>query len=76
MPVSESDISWFLLRRVVRDWLGNAAELDEVTPLAGGCINLTLRLTTKDGQRAVLKIAPHRVDRSFPREAAQLAHLA
>ncbi len=75
MPASESDISWQLLRRIVHEWRGSAAELTEVTPLTGGCINLTLKLTTKDGQRAVLKIAPHRVDRSFQREALQLNHL-
>ena len=59
------DISGQELRRIVREWKGTAAELDEVTPLPGGHINTTLCLTTKDGHRSVLKIAPHRVDRSY-----------
>lgn len=78
MPASESDISWQLLRRIIRDWLGNSAELQEVAPLVGGCINLTLKLTIKDGNSnncAVLKISPHRIDRSLQREAYQLNHL-
>jgi fructosamine-3-kinase len=78
MPASESDISWQVLRRIVRDWAGNAAELQEVAPLTGGCINLTLKLTIKDGiseNYAVLKISPHRVDRALQREAHQLDYL-
>jgi fructosamine-3-kinase len=72
MPVQESDISWQVLRRIVHNWAGAAAELVEVRPLAGGAINTTLSLTTKDGAKAVLKISPHRVDRDLLREAGQL----
>ena len=66
------DISWQELRRIVRDWKGTAAELDEVTPLPGGHVNTTLCLTTRDRHKSVLKISPHRVDRSYEREALQL----
>lgn len=72
----ESDISWQTLRRIVHDWAGTAAELAEVKPLDGGCINCTLALTTKTGERAVLKIAPHRVNRDLQRESLQLQRLA
>jgi fructosamine-3-kinase len=68
----ESEISWCVLRRILKDWSGSSAELAEVMPLVGGCINTTLELITKDGQRAVLKISPHRVNRHFAAEAAQL----
>lgn len=66
------DISWDLLRRIVRTWAGSSAELDEVRPLVGGCINATVLLHTKSGERAVLKVSPHRVNREFQREAHQL----
>jgi fructosamine-3-kinase len=69
------DISWQVLRQIVRDWAGASAELAEVTPLHGGCVSTTLALTTNDNQRAVLKVTPHRVDRSFADEQAQLALL-
>src|SRR5260370_39213772 len=72
MSVHGSDISWDMLRRIVRDWVGTAAELTEVEPLAGGCINTTLALTTATGERAVLKVSPHRVDRTYIDEAYQL----
>ena len=66
------DISWQELRRIVQEWKGTAAELEEVTPLPGGHINTTLCLKTRDGQKSVLKISPHRVDRSYEREAHHL----
>lgn len=69
------DISWDLLRRIVRSWAGDAAELDEVRPLVGGCINATLLLHIKSGERTVLKVSPHRVNREFQREAHQLGVL-
>lgn len=72
MSYQETDISWQVLRRIVRLWAGDAAELAEVKTLVGGCINTTLALTMKDGGRAVLKIAPHRVSRELAREAHQL----
>lgn len=75
MPSQEIDISWQVLRRIVQDWMGSAAELAEVKPLAGGCINTTLALHTRDGQKAVLKISPHRVDLSYEDEANQLSVL-
>ena len=72
MSSQENEVSWQVLRRIVHDWAGTTAELAEVAPLAGGCINTTLALTTKDNQRAVLKITPHRVDRHYEEEAYQL----
>src|SRR5579884_306618 len=68
----EVEVSWQMLRQIVQDWAGSSAELAEVTPMAGGCINTTLALTTRDGQRAVLKITPHRVDKAYADEAHQL----
>jgi len=75
MPVQETDISWQVLRRIVRTWAGAAADLAEVKPLAGGCINTTLQLKLNDGAQAVLKISPHRVNREVLREAGQLTLL-
>lgn len=72
MSIQDSDISWQLLGRIVKDWAGEQAELAEVQALDGGVINTTLRLTLVDGQRAVLKISPHRVNRDYEREAHQL----
>lgn len=72
MAPHEVEVSWQSLRQVVRDWAGAAAELEEVTPLAGGCINTTLCLRIGDGQKAVLKITPHRVDLAYADEAHQL----
>ena len=73
MSVSELDISWNMLRHVVRDWAGTDAELCEFSPLDGGSINTTLLLTLKDTRRAVLKITPHRVDHAYADEAHQLS---
>jgi fructosamine-3-kinase len=72
MPSQDGDISWQLLRRIVQDWAGTAAELAEVLPLDGGCISTTLKLELIDGTQAVLKISPHRVDRSYEEESYQL----
>jgi fructosamine-3-kinase len=72
MSASELDISWSMLGQVVRDWAGTSAELCEHSTLAGGSINTTLLLTLKDGRKAVVKITPHRVDRSYADEAHQL----
>src|SRR2546428_14048216 len=72
MSVHGSDISWHMLRRIVHDWIGTAAELTEVVPLAGGCINTTLALTTSGGDRAVLKVSPHGADRNYVHEAYHL----
>jgi fructosamine-3-kinase len=68
----DSDISWPVLRRIVKEWAGTSAELAEVKPLDGGCISTTVALTLNNGQKAVLKISAHRVDRSYEREAHQL----
>jgi fructosamine-3-kinase len=73
--LQESDISWQLLRRIVHDWRGTAAELAQVTPLTGGCISTTLALATADGKKAVLKLSPHRVNREYQDELQQLAML-
>lgn len=75
MSSSESDVSWETLRRIVRPWAGNSAELAEVTHLHGGSVSDTLGILLKDGTRCVLKYCPHRVDRNVTREAQQLAHL-
>jgi len=72
MAFHESDISWQVLRRIVQDWSGTSAELAEVKPLDGGMINTTLCLTLQDGNRAVLKISPHRINRDYEREVHQL----
>src|SRR5438552_16143087 len=71
-PAHEVDLSWQVLRRIVKEWAGDAAELEEVRPLVGGCVNTTVGLTTKDGTRAVLKICAHRVNPAFAHEAFQL----
>lgn len=75
MSHQENEVSWHVLRRIVHAWAGDAAELAEVKPLTGGCINTTLALTTEAGDRAVLKISPHRVNRDVEREAYQLGLL-
>lgn len=72
MSFQDSDISWQVLGRITKDWAGERAELAEVRALDGGVINTTLCLTLTDGQRAVLKISPHRVNRDYEREAHQL----
>ena len=72
MGIQENEISWQVLRRIVHEWAGTAAELAEVKPLVGGSISLTLELTTKDGARAVIKFCHHRVNTDFAREAHQL----
>ena len=72
MPGHDGDISWPVLRRIVQDWAGTSAQLAEVKPLIGGCINTTLLLITSSGDRAVLKISQHRVNQAYQREAHQL----
>jgi len=72
MSLQDSDISWQMLRRIVHDWVGTSAELAEVKRLDGGCVNTTVALTTQQGDRAVLKISPHRVNRQYLAEAYQL----
>jgi fructosamine-3-kinase len=66
------DVSWQELRRIAREWLGESAELAFVKPLVGGCINTTLLLEVTRGDKAVIKISPHRVNRDYAREACQL----
>ena len=75
MTPYDVDIPWPVLCGIARQWSGDAVQLESVTPLAGGSINTTLRLCLNDGQRAVLKITPHRVDKSHADEAWQLALL-
>jgi fructosamine-3-kinase len=72
MTPHEVDVSWDYLRPILREWAGADAELDEVSPLYGGQINTTLKLTAADGRKCVLKITPHRVDRTYRDEAHQL----
>src|SRR5215204_450204 len=69
MPV---DISWQVLRQIVHAWAGASADLAEVKPLDGGSVSNTLAMTTTGGDRAVLKITPYRIDRSYADEAMQL----
>lgn len=75
MPQQEVEASWQVLRQIVREWAGDSAELAEVTPLVGGCVNTTLCLTTAGGDKAVLKITSFRVDRTYVDEEFQLAIL-
>jgi len=72
MPQS-LDISWQVLEQIVRRWAGESAGLAEVSPLFGGVVNTTLCLSLNDGARAVLKITPHRIDKSYTDEAHQLS---
>src|SRR5688572_31661353 len=75
MGLQDADISWQSLRRIVQDWVGQTAELAEVKPLAGGSVNTTLLIQTRAGEKAVLKVSPHRVNRELERESQQLALL-
>src|SRR5262245_53054756 len=72
MSNGEVDISWQALRRIVQEWGGTSAELVDFVPLHGGHISTTLDLHLSDGKHLVIKISPHRVDRSYEREAYQL----
>ncbi|CAN5406796.1 fructosamine kinase family protein [soil metagenome] len=75
MLTTESDISWQLLRQIVQEWAGSAAELEQVVPLHGGCVNTTMHLSLTTGEQVVLKISPHRVNHSYLDEEHQLAML-
>jgi fructosamine-3-kinase len=75
MSFGEVDISWQALRRIVHDWAGTATELSEFVHLHGGQINTTLALHLSDGKKIVIKVSPHRVDKSYEREAYQLTML-
>ena len=72
MAMQDTDISWQVLRQIVHDWAGADAELDEVKRLDGGCVAATMALHTTRGDRAVLKLTQHRVDRAYADEAHQL----
>jgi fructosamine-3-kinase len=72
----EMDISWQVLGRIVQDWGGPSAEIAEIKPLNGGCINTTVAMQLTDGRKVVCKISPHRVDRSYVNEAHQLGFMA
>jgi fructosamine-3-kinase len=72
MSMQDTDVSWQILRHIVHDWAGSQVELDEVRPLEGGYVATTLALRAKSGERAVLKITPHRIDRAYADEACQL----
>jgi fructosamine-3-kinase len=71
MPLA-NDVSWPLLRGIVRDWLGGSAELEGVKTLHGGSMSTTLLLSLKGRESAVLKIAPHMVVPQYEQEAYQL----
>jgi fructosamine-3-kinase len=68
----EIDISWEVLGRIVREWGSSSAQIAQVTPLEGGCISTAVAVELTDGRKAVCKISPHRVDRSYVNEAHQL----
>ena len=72
MSHDAGEVSWQTLRRIVKRWSGEGTELREVVALDGGTISTTLMLTTQSGEKAVLKVSPHRVDHSYAREAHQL----
>lgn len=72
MSHDAGEVSWQTLRRIVHRWSGDKAELEAVSALDGGSISTTLMLLTRAGDRAVLKVSPHRVDPSYIREAEQL----
>ncbi len=72
MAFQDTDISWQVLRQIVHDWAGAGAELDEVKPLDGGNVSNTVALHTTAGDRAVLKITQHRINRAHADEAEQL----
>lgn len=67
------EISWPMVERIVRDSLDDpSAQLAELSLLAGGIVNTTVSVKTAAGQRLVLKVSPHRVNRSHEREAREL----
>lgn len=72
---TSDDVSWDTLRRIVRQWAGSKLDIEEIRHLHGGAVSNTLGLKLNNGEQVVLKIAPHRVDRSLAREAQQLNHL-
>ncbi len=72
----EIDISWEVLGRIVREWGSSSAQIAQVTPLEGGCISTAVAVELTDGRKAVCKISPHRVDRSYVNEAHQLKCMA
>jgi fructosamine-3-kinase len=70
------EISWPMVERIVRDSLDDpSATLAELSLLAGGIVNTTVSVKTSAGQRLVLKVSPHRVNRSHEREARELQQL-
>lgn len=75
MSNGDVDISWQTLRRIVQEWAGVSVDLTHSTPLHGGNVSTTLALGLTDGRRVVIKVSPHRVDRSHEREAYQLNQL-
>lgn len=72
MSHDAGEVSWQSLRRIVQDWSGGRSDIEQVRSLDGGSTSTTVLLDTTGGERAVLKLSPHRVDRSYEREAAQL----
>lgn len=66
------DISWPLLQRIAKEWLGESIELTGVKSLHGGSMSKTLRLQIKGRRPVVLKIAPHMVVHQYEHEAYQL----
>jgi len=75
MSHDAGEVSWHTLRRIVHEWSGESSDIEQVVSLDGGSISTTLLVTTKAGEKGVLKVSPHRVDRSFERETHQLGLL-
>ena len=71
----QDDVSWPVVERVVRDSLGQDARLYEICFLSSGIVSSTLALRIRGGERAVLKISPHRANFAHAREAEALAAL-
>ncbi len=70
------EISWPMVERIVCDSLDDSSvKLAELSLLAGGIVNTTVSVKTTSGHWLVLKVSPHRVNRSHEREARELALL-
>lgn len=66
------DVSWPLIERIVKEYLGESAQLAGIGSLHGGSMSTTLLLRLKRHPSMVLKIAPHMVVHQYEQEAYQL----
>jgi len=74
--MNSDELSWPLLREIIRNLSGDQCDLKQVQRLSGGVINTTVLLTPSTGPAVVLKISPHRVDTRYKQEALQLELLS